>query len=126
MSAVFQYEFVTSTVSLHKNDGIVCHVLNHGTESAHVRIRIHKNTGAGAVLVHDGGDYQIVQTWSGGVGHTVQQSGEYWLQIKSTSDRIVPKVSFERVEGGIWKPFAAYAPGDFAVFQLIPDQKRIW
>lgn len=126
MGTTYQYEFVTSTVSLHKNDGIVCHVLNHDTEPTHVRIRINRNTGAGAIPIHDGGDYQVAQAWSGGVAHTVQQSGEYWLQIESVNDRIVPKVSFERVEGGIWKPFAAYAPGDFAVFQLIPDKKRLW
>jgi hypothetical protein len=70
------------------------------------------NTGAGVVEVVGTGDRDIVPTWTRGLDHTIQESGERWVRIQVSSEYLVPKVSFERHDGGKWVPFAAYAPGD--------------
>jgi hypothetical protein len=44
-----QFEYVTSTVSVLANDGIVVHVLNHSSSKEATRVRMYQNTGAGAV-----------------------------------------------------------------------------
>ncbi len=46
------------------------------------------------------------------------------MRIQATSESLIPKASFERVEDGIWKPVVSYRPGDFAVFSL--TRKRLW
>lgn len=126
----FKFEYVTSTVSLlmhaGQSDGIVVHVVNDSGMSEHTRAVIYKNTGAGAITSTDSGHVAIVPTWQWGLGFTVPESGEYWVRVQVTSQFLIPKVSFERLQSEIWGPIVSYRPGDFAVFQLKPTRKRIW
>ena len=117
-------KYVTSAVSVLDNDGIVVHVLNYDTVTRTARVHIYKNTGAGAVEVVDTGDKQVVATWNWGLGYTVQDSGEYWVELDLNSEKLVPKVSFEKYDGGRWVPITMYLPGDFAVFD--PQLRRLW
>lgn len=48
------------------------------------------------------------------------------MRIAATSDVLIPKVSFERLQAGTWDPVVTYRPGDFAVFRLKPSRKRLW
>ena len=115
---------VTSTVSTLDNDGIVLHVLNYSDMQKTIRARIYRNTGAGAVQVTDSGTIAVAATWQWGLGYTVQESGEYWVELDVSSEALVPKVSFERHDGAKWVPFVTYSPGDFAVYD--PQRRRLW
>ena len=125
-----KFEYVTSTVSLlviaGQGDGIVVHVLNDSGVTENARIVIYQNTGAGATTEFDTGITPYVPTWQGGLGHLVTQSGEYWVRIQTSSQFLIPKVSYERVQSGVWSPVVTYRPGDFAVFALRPSRKRLW
>ena len=110
-------EYVTCTVSVLSGDGIVVQVLNHSTAAHNTHVRIFQNTGAGAVQAADGGVVSVAPTWEWGLGFTVKDSGEYWVQIEADSDFLIPKVSFERDTAGTWVPRVSYAPGDFAIFE---------
>lgn len=123
--ATFAFEYVTSAVSLLKDDGIVVHVVNDSGAPEHTRVVIYQNTGAGASTATDTGSV-VTPTWVWGLGFTVSKSGEYWLRVQATSEFLVPKASFERLRDGIWIPVVSYRPGDFAVFDLHPLRKRIW
>jgi hypothetical protein len=120
----FALEYVTSAVSVLPNDGIVVHVVSDSSVAESTRVVIYQNTGAGAITVVDTGRVAVAPTWTWGLGFTVKESGEYWLRIQATSESLIPKASFERVDGGIWKPVVTYRPGDFAVFSL--TRKRLW
>jgi hypothetical protein len=126
----FQFEYVTSAVSLlmfgAQGDGIVVHVLNDHAVAARTQVVIYINTGAGAVVMADSGVVDVVPSWTWGLGYTLNQSGEYWVRIRASSEFLVPKVAFERVRDGIWVPVTSYRPGDFAVFRLSPARRRIW
>jgi hypothetical protein len=126
----YKFEYVTSTVSLlvrkGQGDGIVVHVVNDSVTPEKTRVVIYHNTGAGAMTASDTGDTDVVPTWSWSLGYTVSESGEYWVRIQTTSKFLIPKVSFERVQNGIWIPLVNYRPGDFAVFRLKPARKRVW
>ncbi len=130
MASQYKYEYVTSTVSLivraGQGDGIVVHVLNDSNNAENTRVIIYENTGAGASMVSDSGSVAVVPTWQWGLGYTIAESGEYWVRIKSTSEFLIPKVSFERFQNSIWEPVVSYLPGDFAVFKLKPARKRVW
>lgn len=130
ISGAFYYEYVTSSVGLLKQatqaDGIGVHVVNDSAVVRHTRLIIYHNTGAGAVVSADSGVVAVAPTWSWGSGFTVPFSGEYWVRIAATSDVLVPRVEFERYQGGIWVPFVTYRPGDFAVFRLLPTRQRLW
>jgi len=125
-----KFEYVTSTVSLlvtaGQGDGIVVHVLNDSGVTENARIVVYKNTGAGATTESDTGITPYVPTWQGGLGYTVTQSGEYWVRVQTSSEFLIPKVSFERFQSGVWSPIVTYRPGDFAVFALKPSRKRLW
>jgi hypothetical protein len=127
---VFRFEYVTSTVSLltqaGQGDGIVAHVVNDSAALEHARVIIYHNTGAGAVLSTDSGVSAIVPTWQWSLAFTVPSSGEYWVRVAATSEVLIPKVSFERVQNGIWLPIVSYRPGDFAIFRLTPSRQRLW
>jgi hypothetical protein len=41
-----------------------------------------------------------------------------------SSEFLIPRVSFESYQAGAWRPLAAYLPGDFAVFELLPVRRR--
>ncbi len=129
-ASTFRFEYVTSTVSLlvtaGQGDGIVVHVVNDSDAAENARVVIYRNTGAGAITVVDTGTIAVVPTWQWGLGFTVTESGEYWVRVQTTSEFLIPKVSFERVQNGTWTPVAVYSPGDFAVFQLKPSRKRVW
>ena len=66
----------------------------------------------------------------GGASYTIQESGEYWVRILSTSEFVIPQVSFDRLsEPGLnprppFTPFVMYEPGGFAVFELQPQRRR--
>lgn len=126
----YLYENVTSTVSMlvsnGQGDGIVIHVVNDSNKTEKVSVVIYQNTGAGASVVVDKKDVDIIPSWAWGLGYTVKDSGEYWVRIRMTSESLISKVSFERVSGGIWNSYVTYNPGDFAVFKLAPARKRIW
>lgn len=127
---VFRFEYVTSSVSLvmqaGQSDGIVVHVVNDSAALQHTCVTVYQNTGAGAVVATDSGVAAIVPTWQWGMGYTVPASGEYWVRVAVTADILIPKVSFERFQAGIWQPVVSYHPGDFAVFRLKPSRKRVW
>ena len=123
---LFKYEYVTSAVSLLKNDGIVVHVVNDSGTTENARVVIYQNTGAGAIIAADSGVAAVIPTWNWGLGFTISSSGEYWVRVQVTSEFLVPKASFERVAAGIWLPFVTYRPGDFAIFDLVPTRKRRW
>jgi hypothetical protein len=122
----FDFEYVTSAVSVLQNDGIVVHVLNDSGAVAKTQVLIYQNTGAGAVTVVDSGVIDVVATWVWGLGFTISTSGEYWLRVRATSEVLIPKASFERFQSSVWIPIVSYRPGDFAVFKLKPRRTRIW
>jgi hypothetical protein len=122
---VFKFEYLTSTVSLFQGDGIVIHVVNDSATAGSARVIIYQNTGAGAIVAADTGNAVIVPTWQWGLGFAVPNSGEYWVRISVSSEFLIPKSSFERLQGSVWVPVVSYRPGDFAVFKL-PVRKRIW
>ena len=122
----FQFEYVSSTVSLLNGDGIVVSVVNDSGASENTQVVIYQNTGAAAVTATDSGVVHVVATWQWSLGYTVPSGGEYWLRILATTENLVPKASFERVQNGAWVPVVSYRPGDFAVFQLRPARKRLW
>ncbi|MFL6202718.1 MAG: hypothetical protein ACJ76J_26410 [Thermoanaerobaculia bacterium] len=124
VAPAFALEYVTSAVSVLGNDGIVMHVVNDSGVAESTRVVIYQNTGAGAITVVDTGRVAVAATWTWGLGFTVKDPGEYWLRIQASSEALIPKVSFERVDGAIWKPVVPYRPGDFAVFSLA--RKRFW
>jgi hypothetical protein len=122
----FEFEYVTSAVSLLENDGIVVHVVNDNPALGELQVVIYQNTGAGAVTTFDSGSTNVSPTWNWSLGSTISESGEYWLRVRVTSEFLIPKASFERVHDGVWLPFVTYRPGDFAIFKLKPSRKRIW
>jgi hypothetical protein len=123
--STLKFEYVTSTVSVLKGDGIVVHVVNDSAVNTKTRVIIYQNTGAGAVVAVDTGDLAVTPTWQWGLGYTIANSGEYWVRIGVSSDSMIPKASFERMQSGIWIPVVSYRPGDFAIFQL-PAKTRLW
>jgi hypothetical protein len=129
-SSPLQFEHVTSTVSLlvtgAQGDGIVVHVVNDSNVAESTRVVIYRNTGAGATTVVDTGTVAVVPTWQWSLGYTATDSGEYWVRVQTTSEFLIPKVSFERVQNGVWIPVISYQPGDFAIFRLKPSRKRLW
>ena|SRR5258708_26853443 len=113
-------EYVTSTVSLLENDGIVVQVVNDDAVGGTIQILIFQDTGAGAVTAVDTGIVNVTPTSMGSVAFTISESGEYWVRVRASSEYLIPKASFER--GGT--PVVSYLPGDFAVFKR--SRKRIW
>jgi len=106
-------------------DGIIVHILNDSLVSEYTLAVIYENTGA-AIVAADGGHVTVVPTWGWGLGFTIPSSGEHWVRIRASSQFLIPKTSFERVENSIWVPVVSYRPGDLAVFSLRPRRKRIW
>ena len=126
----FDFEYVTSTVSLlvtaGQGDGIVVQVVNDSNGTENTRVVIYQNTGAGAISMVDTGAVAVVPTWQWGLGYTLKDSGEYWVRVQTTSEFLIPKVSFELFQNGVWTPVISYQPGDFAIFRLKPSRKRLW
>jgi hypothetical protein len=120
-----KFEYVTSTVSMFQGDGIVVHVVNDSAAGESARVVIYQNTGAGAIVAADSGNALVTPTWQWGLGFTLPSNGEYWTRIFVSSEFLIPKVSFERLQGSTWVPVVSYRPGDFAIFKL-PIRKRIW
>ena len=126
----FALEYVTGAVSMIIGDGIVIHVTNDSQAEAITQLIIYQNTGTGAIIKSDSGSYPLVPTWMGGASYTIQESGEYWVRILSTSEFVIPQVSFDRLsEPGLnprppFTPFVMYEPGGFAVSELQPQRRR--
>ncbi len=93
----FALEYVTGAVSMIIGDGIVIHVTNDNQAEAITQLIIYQNTGTGAIIKSDSGSYPLVPTWMGGASYTIQESGEYWVRILSTSEFVIPQVSFDRL-----------------------------
>ena len=107
-------------------DGIVVAVVNDSAAAENTRVVIYLNTGAGATTVVDSGTVAVVPRWQWSLGYAVKNSGEYWVRVQTSSEFLIPKVSFERMQSGVWTPVVSYRPGDFAVFQLTPTRTRLW
>lgn len=102
------------------------HVVNDEHAHGKTDVEIYKNTGAGAVLATSSDVVDLIPTWTWGLGYTAFESGEYWLRIRTSTEFLIPKTSFERTRDGLWVPVVSYLPGDFAVFALQPVRRRIW
>lgn len=124
VSSPFELEYVTSAVSMRPDDAIGIHVVNDSSVAGSTRVVIYRNTGAGAITVADTGIVTLTPNWTWALGFTAKDPGEYWLRIQASSEALIPKASFERINGAIWKPVVSYRPGDFAVFSL--KRKRLW
>jgi hypothetical protein len=122
----FEFEYVSSSVSVLNGDGIVVHVVNDSANNEETQAIIYQNTGAGATTTADSGVVPVTPTWQWGLAYTVSNSGEYWLRIRTSSASLIPKASFERVDNGVWVPVVTYRPGDFAVFKLLAARERLW
>jgi hypothetical protein len=122
----FEFEYVSSSVSVLDGDGIVIHVVNDSANGEETQAIIYQNTGAGATTAADSGVVSVTPTWQWALGYTVSSSGEYWVRIRTSSATLIPKASFERVDNSVWVPVVTYRPGDFAVFKLVPARERIW
>jgi hypothetical protein len=121
----FEFEYVTGTVSVLLNDGIVIHAVNDSAAQAQTEAIIYRNTGAGAVVAGQATNpVEPSATWA--LGFPVAQSGEYWVRVRASSQEVIPKVSFERLRDGVWYPVVSYRPADFALFRLRPSRKRMW
>lgn len=114
----FQFEYVTSAVSMLPGEGIVVHVVNDSGASENVRVVLYKNTGPGAIVITDSGRTAVGSTWTWGSAYTTKEPGEYWLRIQVTSESLVPSARFTRHTAGIWVAYESYRPGDFATFSL--------
>jgi hypothetical protein len=125
MAQAFEFEYVTSTVSVLKGDGIVVHVVNDSAAEGEAQAIIYQNTGAGASTVADSGVVAVAPMWQWGLGYTVSSGGEYWIRVRVSSQDLIPKASFERTQDSMWVPVVTYRPGDFAVFRS-PPRERIW
>ncbi len=126
----FEFEYVTRTVSLLKQasqgDGIVAHVINDSGPPERTRVHVYQNTGAGATTATESGGVVVTPTWQWSLAFTIPNSGEYGVRIRATSECLIPKVAFERLQGDLCIPVVSYRPGDFAVFKLRPSRKRVW
>ena len=125
MATTLAFEYVTSAVSLLRSDGIVVHVVNDSGAAENAHVVIYQNTGAGASPVADSGSVEIAPTWTWGFAFTVSQSGEYWVRIQATSEFLIPKASFERLQNSVWSPLVSYRPSDFAILTLQPHRRRL-
>ncbi|HET9079559.1 MAG TPA: hypothetical protein VFO01_03460 [Trebonia sp.] len=125
MAQGFEFENISSTVSMLDGDGIVVHVVNDSTAEGEAQVIIYENTGAGANTVTDSGVVALTPTWQWSLGYTVSSSGEYWMRIRVSSQDLIPMTSFERLQDSVWVPVVTYRPGDFAVFKIRP-RERIW
>jgi hypothetical protein len=126
----YKFEYVTGAVSLYmtgaQGDGIVAHIINDSDVEEKIRIVIYHNTGAGALTDAEYNDVNVVPHWMWGLGYTLKSSGEYWVRIQTTSQFLIPQVTFDRLQNGKWVPFISYRPGDFAMFSLLPARKKIY
>jgi len=125
VATTLAFEYVTSAVSLLRSDGIVVHVVNDSGAAENAHVVIYQNTGAGASPVADSGSVEIAPTWTWGFAFTVSQSGEYWVRIQATSEFLIPKASFERLQNSVWSPLVSYRPSDFAILTLQPHRRRL-
>ncbi len=119
----YYFEYITATAAVQANDRILCEVLNYSTRKEWARVRIYRNAQDGAIQVMDSGDEEVVSTWQWGLAYEVR-GGNYWVQVMVSSEFLIPRVSFESLQAGAWRPLAAYLPGDFAVFELLPVRRR--
>jgi hypothetical protein len=125
MAQQFEFEYVTSAVSLRDGDGIVVHIVNDSAVDEGDQVLIFQGTGAGANTVVDTGVTSVPPNFTGGLGFAISASGEYWVRIKVSSENLIPKVSFEQLRNSEFVPVVTYRPGDFAIFR-ITDRERIW
>ncbi len=90
------------------------------------RVQVYQNTGAGATTATESGGVVVTPTWQWSLAFTIPNAGEYGVRIRATSECLIPKVAFERLQGDLCIPVVSYRPGDFAVFKLRPSRKRVW
>ncbi len=126
----FKYEYLTSAETLmvfpNQGDALSVVVLNDSSAFEYTHITIYRDTGAGTTTMVEKGPQVVYPTSQWHLGYTALEAGEYWVRIQTTSQYLIPKVSFERYGDRAWSPLVSYTPGDFAVFQLKPLRKRMW
>jgi hypothetical protein len=126
----FKYEYLTSAETLmvfpNQGDAISVVVLNDGVVEEYTYVVIYRDTGAGTRAMVDQGPQVVYPAAAWSLGYTALEAGEYWVRIQTTSQFMIPKVSFERYGDRAWCPLVSYTPGDFAVYQLRPLRKRMW
>jgi hypothetical protein len=124
-SEVFTIEHATGAVSLVQGDGLVIHVTNNSSQTEDVQLTIFENTATGASTVVGPHTQTLPPLFTGGLGFTASEGGEYWVRIQG-SESTVPQVFFERLQQRTLTPWLVYKPGDFAVFDQQPVRRRRW
>ena len=86
-----------------------------------VRIQIHYRNADGVGLLNDTGDVEVTATGTYSVGIVPLVAGDYWVQIHTSCEFLIPSATFQNAGSGM--PTIIYSPGDFAVFE--PGRRRI-
>jgi hypothetical protein len=124
-SEVSTIEYATGAVSMVRGDGLVIHVTNASSQTEDVELTIFENAVTGATTVAGPYRQTLPPLFTGGLGFTVSEGGEYWVRIQG-SEWIIPHVFFERLHQRTLTPWLVYKPGDFAVFDQQPVRRRRW
>jgi hypothetical protein len=124
-SEVFTIEYATGAVSLFRGDGLVIHVTNDSSQAEDVQLTIFENMEAGATTVAGPHIQTLPPLFTGGLGFTAPNGGEYWVRIQG-SEFTIPHVFFEHLQQRTRTPWLVYKPGDFAVFEQQPVRRRRW
>lgn len=128
MTQEYKFEYLTGRVSLkiqnEQPDGIVVHIFNNSEVIEHSRIFIYGSSLVSPIV--DSENLILNSNSHSGIGTTIPESGEYYVRIQTTSEFIVPTVSFDRINNSEWVSIVHYLPNDFAVFQMQPTKKRLW
>ena len=114
------FKFVTCMTAVPEGDTITLHVLNYATTTETVRVRFWKSGGGGSTLQSDSGDISVGTKGRWGLSWTIPTgtgSGfDGWIEIESSSDKVLAEVLFFRPAPGEPLRYMYYLPGDFGVF----------
>ena len=121
---IFQFEYVTSTVGMLKNGGIVVSVLNDSATAENMQIIVYYTLFATSRVVMDTGVKVVHPTGVWVNGFTVVDNGEYSVRIRVSSEYLIPNALFDKMTGTTSELIVIYKPGDFAVFDQA--RKRLW
>jgi hypothetical protein len=112
-------EYITGPVRVWPFNPISASVLNHGAMKELVRIRIYQRdaTGALSLLIVDTGDIEVIATGTYGAGIPAPVETDFWVQINTSSESLIPTATFGSVAAGLTNSVIFCSPGDFAVFE---------